>query len=380
MTPTDPPKEEAGASTPAAGIIKPVTANDAIPAPASKEIHRPGAGMGIAALPPIFDFLRPATAPGNRTPLTFTDSILSAENLDALEIPTRENLVGTWWREGGQGFIFGPRGLGKTWLAVHLARCLAEGRACGPWAVPKSRRVLYVDGEMPLDALRERDRALRKAADAPLYFLSHDHHFRRTERGLNLTDPLAQVALLAVCVEHKIEVVFLDNLSCLFSGIRENDADDWEAVLPWLLNMRRKNIAVCFVHHSGRSGGNMRGTSKREDAAFWIMRLDAPSVAEEHDGARFIGRFTKNREGDEAEAGPWQWTFQTMAGLTTVQHDRMDNLDMFVQLVADGLDSCKDIADEMSVTKSTVSKWAKRAANMKPPRIKINGGRYQPPD
>jgi putative DNA primase/helicase len=335
--------------------------------------------MGIPPLPPIFDFPRPAPAPGNRVPLTFTDSILSAENLDALEIPTRENLVGTWWRVGGQGFIFGPRGLGKTWLAVHLARCLAEGRACGPWPVPKPRRVLYVDGEMPLDGLRERDRALRKATDAPLFFLSHEHHFHRTERGLNLTDREAQAALLAYCTEHKIEVVFLDNLSCLFSGIRENEADAWEAVLPWLLTLRRMGIAICIVHHSGRSG-NMRGTTKREDAAFWIMRLDAPSVADDCAGARFIGRFTKNREGDEAEAGPWKWTFQTEAGQTTVQHDRMDNLDMFVQLVADGLDSCKDIADEMGVTKGAVSKWAKRAASMKPPRIKITGGRYQLPD
>ena len=35
--------------------------------------------------------------------------------------------------------------------------------------------------------------------------------------------------------------------------MRENDADDWEAVLPWLLTLRRKGIAVCIIHHSGRS-------------------------------------------------------------------------------------------------------------------------------
>jgi hypothetical protein len=261
-------------------------------------------------------------------------------------------------------------------MSVHLARCIAEGRNCGPWTISKSRSVLYVDGEMPLDGLRERDRALRQKITAPLYFLHHDQHFRLTGRGLNLTDPIAQAALLAAIEECRAEVVFLDNLSCLFSGMRENEADAWEAVLPWLLTLRRKGIAVCIVHHSGRNPANMRGTSKREDAAFWVMRLDAPSVADNNVGARFIGRFTKNREGDEAEAGPWQWTFETTGGVTRVHHVRMDNLDAFIQLVADGMESCKDIAEEMGVSKGAVSKWAKRAAELK--RIKITGQRYLP--
>jgi hypothetical protein len=330
-----------------------------------------------AALPQTFVFPRPAPSPDASQPLTFAHSILDAATLDILEIPERESIVGTWWREGGQGFIFGPRGLGKTWLSVHLARCIAEGRNCGPWTISKSRRVLYVDGEMALDGLRERDRALRQKTDAPLYFLSHDQHFRLTGRGLNLTDPIAQSALLSACEQHRAEVVFLDNLSCLFSGMRENDADDWEAVLPWLLTLRRKGIAVCIIHHSGRNGANMRGTSKREDASFWVMRLDAPSVADDRVGARFIGRFTKNREGDETEAGPWQWTFETTGGVTRVHHVRMDNLDSFVQLVNEGMDSCRDIAEEMGVSKGAVSKWAKRAETLG--RIRIDASkRYLP--
>lgn len=308
-------------------------------------------------------------------PLSFLPSVLSSTELDALEIPPRECLVGTWWREGAQGFLYGPRGLGKTWLAFHMARCLAEGMDCGPWKITKPRNVLYVDGEMPLDGLRDRDRTLRKEP-APLFLLSHDQHFRKTGKGLNLTDPLSQIALLTVCREHKIEVVFLDNLSCLFSGMPENDADSWEAVLPWLLNLRRMGIAVCIVHHSGRSGSHMRGTTKREDASSWVMALAAPSIGDEKVGAHFVGRFTKNREGDEEEAGPWQWAFQTGDGRTTVKHDRMEHLEMFLQHVRDGLSSCKDIAEEMGVSKGTVSKWAKRA--LEKGKIRISGKEYLP--
>jgi hypothetical protein len=107
------------------------------------------------------------------------------------------------------------------------------------------------------------------------------------------------------------------------------------------------------------------------------MRLDAPSVADESVGARFIGRFTKNREGNETEAGPWQWTFQTTNGVTRAHHVRMDNLDSFVQLVTEGMDSCRDIAEEMGVSKGAVSKWAKKAEMLGRIRIDSNK-RYLP--
>jgi hypothetical protein len=317
--------------------------------------------------------IRAESAPA---PLSFTDSILSADSLETLEIPSRENLVGTWWRSGAQGFLFGPRGLGKTWLAFHLARCLAEGRDCGPWKISKARRVLYVDGEMPLDGLRERDRSLRAQQGAPLFVLSHERHFQKTGKGMNFTEPVAQKALTDLCEENSVEVLFLDNLSCLFTGMQENVADDWEAVLPWLLDLRRRGIGVGIVHHSGRAGTHMRGTSKREDASAWVLSLTAPSMGDERQGARFISRFTKNREGEEVEAGPWLWNFTTEAKKTVVDHRRMDHLDMFVQLVRDGLSSCTDIAEEMGVTKGTVSKWAKRASEQK--RITIGQGGYKP--
>jgi len=313
-------------------------------------------------------------APDGKTALSFENSILSATQLDALSIASRECLVGTWWRTAALGFLFGPRGLGKTWLALHLARCLAEGRKCGPWVVPKSRRVLYIDGEMALDNLRERDRTLSETRDAPIYFLSHEHHFAKTTHSINLSSREGQRAVTDYCEKHRIEAIVIDNLSCLFCGIRENDADDWEFVLPWLMDLRRKGIAVCIVHHSGRNGANMRGTSRREDAAFWVMRLDPPSDSEEAPGACFIGRFTKNREGDESESGPWKWTFSTADGKTAAHHQHMENMEMLLQQIRDGLDSCSDIANELGVSKSTVCKWAKKAATAG--KLQNRNGRY----
>ena len=102
-----------------------------------------------------------------------------------------------------------------------------------------------------------------------------------------------QEALLQVCIERKTDVLILDNLSTLVSGADENSGTDWELLQPWLLQLRRNRISVVFVHHAGRDPKNMRGHSKREDPAFWVIRLDRVEEVEASAGARFIARFTK---------------------------------------------------------------------------------------
>jgi hypothetical protein len=112
---------------------------------------------------------------------------------------------------------------------------------------------------------------------------------------MNLANIDFQQAVLNLCLLHLFEVLFLDNLSCLASGVDENKAMDWELLQPWLLELRRHHITVIFVAHGGRNN-EMRGHSKREDPAFWILRLDAPlDVNEGRLGAHFIARFTKWR-------------------------------------------------------------------------------------
>ncbi len=116
---------------------------------------------------------------------------------------------------------------------------------------------------------------------------------------------MVQDALLEKCQQDKIEVLILDNLSCLFSGIKENDADAWEQVLPWLLRLAPKlEIAVVFIAHAGRNG-LMRGTSRREGRGFWIIQLTAAKdEGEIQNGAKFVARFVKNRNATETDCLP----------------------------------------------------------------------------
>lgn len=290
----------------------------------------------------------------------FEKSVVTADALALAVVPPREPVVGEWFKQGDLGFLFAPRGMGKTWLAMQLATCVAEGRDFGPWSVTTPRAVLYVDGEMAMDSTKARHAALSHGASR-LHYLHHERLFHECGAVLNLSTPTSQQALLQHCLAEKIEVVFLDNLSCLFSGIKENDADSWETVLPWLLELRRNRIAVVFIHHAGRNGA-MRGTSRREDAAFWVLQLsEGQDDGQAAPGARFISRFVKNRNATEESCPPLQWHFgKKDDGKAGVSWKKLSPVDVFRQWIEDGLTSATDIAAEMGLSKGQISKLAKR--------------------
>ena len=65
----------------------------------------------------------------------FDTATCSAEMLAQVAVPPREPIVGEWFKQGDLGFIYGARGLGKTWLAMLLARKCARVAA---WLIGKS--------------------------------------------------------------------------------------------------------------------------------------------------------------------------------------------------------------------------------------------------
>ena len=305
------------------------------------------------------------------------ESVVTALELKDLELAPRKKLLGDWFCEGDCGFLFAFRGTGKTWLALAMAQALSTGGKLGDWKAPTPVKVLYIDGEMPADLMRDRCEGL-EASNENLQFLNHEILFQRTGKVLNIADAEAQRAITAHCMNTGVKVAILDNLSTLASGMKENEADSWELVNPWLLDLRRRKVAVVIVHHAGRSG-EMRGTSKREDSVFWIIALDdAKKNADDKRGARFVTRFTKPSRNTQEEIPPYEWHLVTdnANGKVSISCEQTQTLKVFMQLIADGVSDCAEIAHEMKVSKGTISKWAKRmmdAGRLK----KTNRKRYE---
>jgi hypothetical protein len=282
----------------------------------------------------------------------------TSEDLRSLEIEPREPILSDFFKTGDLGFIYAARGVGKSWLGLYIARGIASGEDVGPWQVRQVLPVAYFDGEMPVDDIRNRDAALGKPCPQ-LTFINHELLFRRTSRTLNLANLETQRAITKFCVDGCCDVLMLDNLSTLASGLDENAGSDWEILQSWLLDLRRRGISVIFIHHAGRNR-EMRGHSKREDPAFWIIALDSVDSIETVPGTKFVARFVKNRNAT-ALPSPIEFYFQPSGDGVLVTFKEADLLHVFRKHVSEGLTKASDIAAEMHISTGYTSKLASKA-------------------
>ena len=179
--------------------------------------------------------------------------------------------------------LYAPRGVGKTLLGPSVGLAVASGTTLLRWSAPRKRRVLYVDGEMPLVSLQERLRVLSVGLGAEIpndgfQVLAADHIESGiglgTEEGQGMLDPLLK----------DVDLLILGNLSTLVTTGSENASDGWVPIQNWLLRLRRQGVAVLLIHHAG-TNGRQRGTSRREDALDTVLALRRPEDYSPEQGA-----------------------------------------------------------------------------------------------
>src|SRR5215203_7408093 len=73
-----------------------------------------------------------------------------------LSIAPREMLLSPILPARSLSMLYAPRGIGKTLLGLSIALAVSSGASLLRWSAPKPRRVLYIDGEMPLADLQDR--------------------------------------------------------------------------------------------------------------------------------------------------------------------------------------------------------------------------------
>jgi putative DNA primase/helicase len=307
--------------------------------------------------------------------LAFGQAITKGSKLLEIQLPPKKVIIDDWYKEGDLGFVFAYRGAGKTWLTIALCIALADGGKCGPWQVQDKWPVLYVDGEMSYDDDKSRISGLQHEIPEELCVLNHEVLFHFHELVMNLGKKTDQEIITKICMDKAIKVLVLDNLGCLFTGVGENEADEWEKILPWLLELRRHAISVIIVHHSGHDSTRMRGTVKREDSAAWVLRLDDQREDYTEAGAKFISRFKKLR--GQKPAPDYEWRFEPCGNSTLVTFKEANRADVVLQWVMDGLTSCSAIAKEMGVSEGTISKIATRL--IEEGKLKKNGREYKIP-
>jgi transposase-like protein len=167
-----------------------------------------------------FDDLPPAAA-------------LAASSLVALE-PPEPALLGPI-APGSIALLRGPRGVGKSWLALAMSHAVASGSGLLGWNT-RPAPVLYVEAAMSGALLGAR---LRVLGSAPALQIVCDER-------LDLSDADDQARILDVLPEGGLLV--LDGLSLLVRSSRQG----WDSFATWLRMLRRSGHAVLLVEPTAR--------------------------------------------------------------------------------------------------------------------------------
>jgi putative DNA primase/helicase len=287
---------------------------------------------------------------------------LTAAELLTMEIPEREMLLAPVLPSKGLVLVYSKRGVGKTFVGLCVAYAVASGGTYLRWKAPAPRRVLVIDGEMPLQTLKERlaSIALSSATDPPspeyIRIIAADHQ----EFGIPDLATKEGRDALKEHIADGVDLVILDNLSTLCRAGKENEGDSWAPVQEWGLDLRRRGISVLFIHHAGK-GGAQRGTSKREDVLDTVIALRHPDDYSPAEGARFEVHLEKARGVYGDKALPFEarlevrddimiWTLRDLESVEA-QHA--------ADLKAEGY-SVRDIAAEMGISKSRAERLLKK--------------------
>ena len=251
---------------------------------------------------------QPACAPSGRDALhdAARPLVIPAKLLRDVALQPRPMLLDPILARASLTLLCGPRGIGKTYLALSLALAVAGAGSALRWRAATPARVLYVDGEMPRQTLLERLAGLAAGGRiAPvndnLRLLAAEGDGRkRPELGTRQGR-----AMIESAIGDGVDLVVLDSLAVLMRGRRVNPGRAWLVVEDWLLDLRRRGFAVLVVRN-GSPGPYQCETTRHADVVDTAIALHHPADYEPLDGARFVAQVTKGRALHGLDARPFE--------------------------------------------------------------------------
>jgi hypothetical protein len=284
---------------------------------------------------------------------------VTAAELIKKDIAEREFIVHPILQKQDLVMFHGYRGVGKTQVSLGLALAASIGGKFLKWEASRPFKTLFIDGEMPEKQLQERltmAMLMQEGTDPKdnLRIMTPDEqdgpmpNFAKPE-GQRELEPLLE----------NVELLVLDNVSCLMRGIDQKEGVEWEPVNEWMLSLRTRGISIILFHHEGK-GKTQRGTSEREDFLSTVIQLKTPGDYNPEEGCRFECHIMKGRALFGPGAAPFEAWLRNDNGnpyWTTRSLDQTREDKVFA-MEADGMNQ-SDIAKELGINRSTVCRILK---------------------
>lgn len=294
----------------------------------------------------------------------------TAEALLAETFRPREPVIEPWLRTEETAVIWAPSGVGKTILSLSLALAVAGGGAVADWKAPTPRKVLYIDGEMNQQDIRDRIQML-VATEAvklsePAVALRNIQIIARQAQAVgtdfyDITEEETQKDLLRRARSGEVDLIILDNFTTLSDSLEdENASSEFKRVQDFFLQMKRAGIATILVHHANKGGKGMRGSTALETTFEVILGLKRPKVVAPGE-ACFHTEFTKFRGKGDHRLEARKWTLGDFGWeVSDCEADEPKEDPVYIALKSLEFTSQTEIARKLAMDKATVSRRLKR--------------------
>ena len=213
--------------------------------------------------------------------------VFSYKDIESLNLPTQQVLLSNLWRTEENVMIYSKTGVGKSWLSLSIATCIAglgKMTVCD-WENEIKRKVLLVDGEMSVRDYQNRLPVLIEATKADPEKVRENLDFVPRQRQeqyeyfTNLANENNQSELINYAKSRGIDTLILDNLSTLTEFDNENNSESMKLFQKFLLRARSEGLQTLVVHHMRKGkedDESYRGSSVLGVSLDTILRLESP--------------------------------------------------------------------------------------------------------
>lgn len=244
---------------------------------------------------------RKRTAKKNQPSYKNLMPMTAGEIMDA-DIPKREYLIAPWLRESESALIYAPTGVGKSMFTLTLTIAMAGGGSVMGWHCVKPRKVLYWDGEMAMEDIKDRLELLHQTVEGldieayrkNLTIIARSNQ-NQTAIFPDLSEEEGRDCVRKCAVNGEFDLTVIDNLSTMASIENENEAGQFNEILNFLMVMKQHGRACVLVHHTNKAGSGPRGSSKLETTFEVMMKLTRTAGVMQGSGTAFTLEWEKTR-------------------------------------------------------------------------------------
>lgn len=221
---------------------------------------------------------------------------LRLDELLDYQYPAQNELLSPWLNTGSVNMMYGPPGIGKTYMALEITYAVATGGKFLSWKAKAPHHVLHIDGETSGAILQKRFAEIHKEKNSP--YVNNAKMILFDFPG-NFSMPDLSTLEGQKMIDEKItpetKLIVIDNLCSLMrSEKNETDVSRWNCFGDWAIKKRAQGKSIVFIHHAGKDG-KQRGTSRKEDFLDIIISLKKPNMSRTFNSHKVEIHFEKTR-------------------------------------------------------------------------------------